>query len=246
MSNNWKRMLLTSAVAVAIAVLILGNMSSHADRTGSADPNPLLSEWTGPYGGLPPFDQVKVELFKPALETAMAENLSEIEKIANDSASPTFENTIVAMEEAGQTLDRVSTIYNVWQSTMSSPDFQVVQREMAPKLAAFSDKITQNEKLFKRIEAVYNSPDKKKLNGEQQRLVWLDYTGFVRAGAKLDAKSKARLTEINQELATLFTKFSNNVLWEEGNQFIQIKNEADLAGLPQSVRDAAAAAAQEK
>jgi peptidyl-dipeptidase Dcp len=246
MSNNWKRMLLTSAVAVAIAVLILGNMSSHAGRTGSADPNPLLSEWTGPYGGLPPFDQVKVELFKPALETAMAENLSEIEKIANDSASPTFENTIVAMEEAGQTLDRVSTIYNVWQSTMSSPDFQVVQREMAPKLAAFSDKITQNEKLFKRIEAVYNSPDKKKLNGEQQRLVWLDYTGFVRAGAKLDAKSKARLTEINQELATLFTKFSNNVLWEEGNQFVQIKNEADLAGLPQSVRDAAAAAAQEK
>jgi peptidyl-dipeptidase Dcp len=150
------------------------------------------------------------------------------------------------MEKAGQTLDRVGTIYNVWQSTMSSAEFQAVQREMAPKLAAFSDKITQNEKLFNRIEAVYNSPDKKKLNGEQQRLVWLDYTNFVRSGAKLDTKSKARLTEINQQLATLFTKFSNNVLWEEGNQFVQIKNEADLAGLPQSVRDAAAAAAQEK
>jgi peptidyl-dipeptidase Dcp len=140
----------------------------------------------------------------------------------------------------------VGTVYAVWQSTMSSPDFQVVQREMAPKLAAFSDKITQNEKLFNRIETVYNSPEKKKLNGEQQRLVWLDYTNFVRSGAKLDAKSKARLTEINQQLATLFTKFSNNVLWEEGNQFVQIKNEADLAGLPPSVRDAAAAAAAEK
>ena len=246
MSNNWKPMLLATAVVATVALLVIGNMSSRAGSAKAADPNPLLSEWTGPYGGLPPFDQVKVEYFKPALEAAMAENLTEIDKIANDSAPPTFENTIVALEKAGQTLDRVGTIYNVWQSTMSSPDFQVVQREMAPKLAAFSDKITQNEKLFNRIETVYNSPEKKKLNGEQQRLVWLDYTNFVRSGAKLDAKSKARLTEINQQLATLFTKFSNNVLWEEGNQFVQIKNEADLAGLPPSVRDAAAAAAAEK
>jgi peptidyl-dipeptidase Dcp len=246
MSNNWKRMLLTSAIVAAIALVVLGNISSRGSAATSADPNPLLSEWSGPYGGVPPFDQVKIEFLKPALEAAMAENLSEIDKIANDSAPPTFENTIVAMEKAGQTLDRVGTIYNVWQSTMSSADFQAVQREMAPKLAAFSDKITQNEKLFKRIETVYNSPDKKKLNGEQQRLVWLDYTNFVRSGAKLDAQSKARLTEINQQLATLFTKFSNNVLWEEGNQFVQIKNEADLAGLPPSVRDAAAAAAAEK
>jgi len=239
-------MLLTSAVVAAIAALVIGNIGSRAGRAKSADPNPLLSEWSGPYGGLPPFDQVKVEYFKPALEAAMAENLAEIDKIADDSAPPTFENTIVAMEKAGQTLDRVGTIYAVWQSTMSSADFQVVQREMAPKLAAFSDKITQNEKLFTRIEAVYNSPNKKNLTAEQQRLVWLDYTNFVRSGAKLDAKSKARLTQINQELASLFTKFSNNVLWEEGNQFVQIKNEADLAGLPPSVRDAAAAAAQEK
>jgi peptidyl-dipeptidase Dcp len=246
MPNHWKRMLLASAVVATVALLVIGNMSSRTGSAKSADPNPLLSEWTGPYGGLPPFDQVKVEYFKPALEAAMAENLTEIDKIANDSAPPTFENTIVALEKAGQTLDRVGTVYAVWQSTMSSPDFQVVQREMAPKLAAFSDKITQNEKLFNRIETVYNSPEKKKLNGEQQRLVWLDYTNFVRSGAKLDAKSKARLTEINQQLATLFTKFSNNVLWEEGNQFVQIKNDADLAGLPQSVRDAAAAAAAEK
>ena len=98
-----------------------------------------------------------------------------------------------------------------------------MQREMAPKLAAFSDKITQNEALFKRIEAVYNSPDKAKLNAEQQRLAWLRYTNFVRAGAKLDAKAKARLTEINQQLAGLFTKFSNNVLFEEDNQFVAIE-----------------------
>lgn len=237
-------------VAVAVVGLSTGDLKVNAARAGAApepaDPNPLLAEWAGPYGGVPRFDLVKVDLFKPALEAAMAENLAEIDKIANNPAAPTFENTIVAMERAGQTFDRVGTLYNVWQSTMSTPEFQAVQKEMAPKLAAFSDKITQNEALFKRIEAIYNSPAKAKLNAEQQRLAWLYYTNFTRAGAKLDAKAKARLTEINQQLAGLFTKFSNNVLYEEGNQFVQIKDEAELAGLPQSVRDAAAAAAAEK
>ena len=164
----------------------------------AADPNPLLAEWAGPYGGLPPFDKVQIAMFKPALESAMAENLAEVENIARVRSAPTFENTIVALEKAGHTLDRVTTIYGIWGSTMASPEFQVVQREMAPKLAAFSDQITQNEPLFKRIEAVYNSPDKKKLTPEQQRLVWLYYTNFVRSGAKLDAKGKARVGEINQ------------------------------------------------
>ena len=246
MHNHLTRSLL---VLFAFAMIgILGAEPSRARATAgipaiAADPNPLLAEWAGPYGGVPPFDRVKVADFKPALETAMAENLTELDKIAKNSAAPTFENTIVAMERAGQTLDRVSTIYNVWGSTMASPEFQVVQREMAPKLAAFSDQITQNEPLFKRIEAVYNSPDKKKLTAEQQRLVWLYYTNFVRSGAKLDAKAKARLSEINQQLAGLFTKFSQNVLFEEDNQFIALKSEADLAGLPQSLRDAEAASA---
>ncbi len=211
-----------------------------------AEPNPLLAQWEGPYGGVPPFDKVQVSLFKPALAAAMSENLADVDKIANDSAAPTFENTIVALERAGQTLERVSTIYGVWGSTMAGPEFQAVQREMAPKLAAFSDKITQNEALFKRIEAVYNSQAKKKLSSEQQRLVWLDYTNFVRSGAKLNGTDKARLSQINQQLAGLFTKFSQNVLAEEDGQFVALKSEADLAGLPQSVRDAAAAAATTK
>ncbi len=198
-----------------------------------AEPNPLLAQWEGPYGGVPPFDKVQVSLFKPALAAAMSENLADVDKIANDSAAPTFENTIVALERAGQTLERVSTIYGVWGSTMAGPEFQAVQREMAPKLAAFSDKITQNEALFKRIEAVYNSQAKKKLSSEQQRLVWLDYTNFVRSGAKLNGTDKARLSQINQQLAGLFTKFSQNVLAEEDGQFVALKSEADLAGLPQ-------------
>lgn len=224
------------------------NTTVDADRMSvlTADPNPLLANWEGPYGGVPPFDRVKIEYFKPALEAAMAENLSEIDKIAKDPAAPTFQNTMVALERAGSTFDRVGTIYGVWGATMAGPEFQVVQREMAPKLAAFGDQITQNEPLFKRIEAVYNSPDKKKLTPEEQRLTWLYYTNFVRSGAKLDAKAKARLSEINQKLAGLFTKFSQNVLAEETDQFILLKDEAELAGLPQSLRDAAAAAAATK
>ena len=208
--------------------------------------NPLLQPWTGPYGGVPPFDKVRVEDFKPALEAAMAENLAEIDRIANDPAPPTFDNTIAAMERSGRTLDRVGTIYGIWSSNMNSPDFQPVEREMAPKLAEFSDKITQNEKLFQRIEAVYNAPEKASLTPEQQRLTWLVYTNFVRSGAKLDPAKKARVSEINQKLADLYTQFGQNVLADETDHFLVIDREADLAGLPQSLRDSAAAAATAK
>jgi peptidyl-dipeptidase Dcp len=208
--------------------------------------NPLLAKWEGPYGGVPPFDRVQVAQFKPALEAAMAENLAEVEHIAKDPAAPTFDNTIAELERTGQTLDRVQTIYGVFGSTMNGPEFQAVQREMAPRLAAFSDQITQNEPLFKRIETVYNSPEKARLTPEQQRLTWLYYTNFVRAGARLGANDKSRLSEINQKLAGLYTRFSQNVLAEEDGQFITLKSDAELAGLPQSVRDAAAAAAAAK
>jgi peptidyl-dipeptidase Dcp len=212
----------------------------------AADLNPLVAKWEGPFGGVPAFDRVEVTLFKPALEEAMTEQLTEIDAIAKDQAPPTFENTIVAMERAGRTLNRVGSVYGVWGSTMAGPEFQSVQREMAPKLAAFNDKITQNEALFQRIEAVYNSLEKKRLSPEQQRLAWFYYSNFVRAGARLDAQAKARLSQINQKLAGLYTKFSQNVLAEETDQFVVLKSEAELAGLPQSVRDASAAAAATK
>jgi peptidyl-dipeptidase Dcp len=208
--------------------------------------NPLLAEWAGPHGGTPPFDRVQVPQFKPALEAAMAENLAEVDRVAADKSAPTFENTIAALERTGRTLDRVTTVYGIWSSTMNSPEFNNVQREMAPKLAAFNDKITQNEALFKRIEAVYNSPDKKKWTPEQQRLSWLYYTNFVRSGARLDAKSKARLSEINQQLAGLYTNFNQHLLSDENDVFLTLKSEDELAGLPKELRDAAAAAAASK
>ncbi len=228
-----------------VGLLLATAMIAHAMNYNSND-NPLLAKWEGPHGGVPPFDKVQIPLFKPALEAAMAENLKEIDAIAANPAPPDFENTIAALERAGRTMSRVGTLYGVWGATMSSPDYQAVQREMAPRMAAFNDQITQNEALFKRIEAVYNSPAKAKLTPEQQRVTWLYYTNFVRAGARLDANAKKRLSAINQQLAGLFTKFSQNVLAEETDQFIVLKSEEELAGLPQSLRDAAASAGEAK
>ena len=259
--NTRRRVLLLMTILTASAVAYNLNQTNGSNlmaikttnaqtiSEAHAKPNPLLAKWEGPYGGVPPFDRVQVAQFKPALEAGMAENLAEVDRIAKDAAAPTFDNSIAALERAGQTLDRVQTIYGVFGSTMNGPEFQAVQREMAPRLAAFSDQITQNEALFKRIEAVYNSAkseEKTKRTPEQQRLTWLYYTNFVRAGARLGVNDKSRLSQINQKLAELYTRFSQNVLAEEDGQFIVLKSEADLAGLPQSVRDAAAAAATTK
>jgi peptidyl-dipeptidase Dcp len=248
---------LLSAVVLAGCFVVMkvtaqSGADTQAARTerpaqgASAEQNPLLAEWTGPHGGTPPFDRVQVSQFKPALEAAMAENLAEIDKIAADKSAPTFENTIAALERAGGEFDRVTTVYGVWSSTMNSPEFNAVQREMAPRLAAFGDKITQNEALFKRIEAVYNSPGKKKWTPEQQRLTWLYYTNFVRSGARLDATAKARLSEINQKLAGHYTNFNQHLLSDENDLFLVLKSEDELAGLPPSLRDAAAQAAASK
>lgn len=238
-------------MAIAAAGYTTGvNVSpDNSAAPAASDANPLLAEWSGPYGGVPPFDQVEVAHFQPALEAAMAENLAEIERIAANPEAPTFENTIEALERAGRTLSRVASVYGVWSSTMNSPEFQAVEREMAPKLAAFSDQITQNAALFRRIEAVYEAHvngGSSALTPEQQRLAWRYYTDFVRAGAKLDDASKARLSEINQRLAGLFTRFSQNVLADETNHYLVLEDEADLAGLPESLLTAAAAAARDK
>lgn len=208
--------------------------------------DPLLQDWTGPYGGIPPFDKVKVSDFQSAIEAAMSENLAEIEKIANNKEVPNFANTIVALEKSGQMLHRITTIYGIWGSNMSSPEFQKVESEIEPKLAVLNDIIYQNELLFKRIETVFNSTEKMKLSPEQQRLCLVYYTNFIRAGAKLDLKTKKRLSEINQELAGLFTKFSQNLLHDESEQTLVINNPSDLIGLPQSFIDGALNSAKEK
>ena len=153
---------------------------------------------------------MRVADFKPALLTGMAADLEDYARIANDPAAPTFENTIAAMERTGRSLDRANRIYRIYLSTLNDESVQAVDSEMAPLLAAHYDQIVQNAKLFKRIAAVYAVREKSGLSAEQQRLCWLDYTSFIRAGAQLGAASKARLSELNQQLATLYTKFPQN------------------------------------
>lgn len=243
------------ASACAAALLVAGtactktsnqpteSASAEEEKGVAMDSNLLLAEWTGPYGGVPPFDKARAEYLQPALEAGMAEQLAEIDRIAADSAEPTFDNTIAALERTGRTLARVGTIYGVYASTLNDETVQAVEREIEPKLAAFTDQIFQNEALFKRIEKVYEARESAGLTAEQQRLTWKYYTDFVRAGARLDADSKKRLAEINQELASLYTSFSQNVLKDEEEGLLLIDDEADLAGLGDSARAAAAEAA---
>lgn len=232
--------------AAFLCFFMLNPTTQTTDAASAPLVNPMTEKWSGPYGGVPPFDKINVADFKPAVEAAMADNLAEINAIATTSAPATFQNTIVALERTGATLDRVSTIYGIWSGNMNSDEFSKVEAELDPKIAAHFDKIIQNDALFKRIEAVYNSSEMKNLTSEQQRLTWTYYTRFVRSGAKLDAAKKTRLSEINVALAGLFTKFSQNQLGDETQVFLLIENEASLAGLPQSLRDAAAAAATAK
>lgn len=232
----------------ADARVIAGSVSGLTAASGrhAATLPPLVAPWAGPYGGLPPFDQVVVADFKPAFSAAFEAKRKEIKSIADDPAPATFENTIAALERCGRTLDRVQAVYGVWSSAMSSEEFRAVEQDIEPQLAAFRDEVHQNEKLFQRIETVYLSPDKAKLTPEQQRLVWLYYTNFVRAGAKLDASGKARVAAINQRLATLYTTFSQNLLADEEGDATVITNATDLSGLPESFRAAAAAEAERR
>jgi len=205
--------------------------------------NILLAPWTGPHGGLPPFDRVKLSDFKSALEMGMAAKRAELQAIADNPEAPTFENTIARLEDSGRPLKRVMTVYQVWAGTMSSPEFQALEKEMSSPLAAFDDEMIQNDKLFKRLEAVHQSATTRTLTAEQQRLTWKYYTDWVRAGARLDAASKQQLSAINQKLADAFTAFRQNLLADEST-YILLESEKDLAGLPDALKQSAAAAAE--
>ena len=228
-------------------------MTSTLLSTVAAAANPsttpadaLLAPWSGPYGGVPPFDKVRTDALGVALESAMKTHLVELDAIARDPAAPNFENTIAALERSGRALDRAATIYGIYSATMSDDTVQKVERDIEPKLAAHRDRITQNAKLFARIAKVYEAREKSGLNDEQRRLVWLTYTNFVRSGAQLDAASKKKLADINQQLAGLYTRFNQNLLADEGERYTLLDSEADLAGLPESVRAGAAAGAESR
>jgi peptidyl-dipeptidase Dcp len=252
-----KAVLLASATALALGGCT--TMTNSSTVTGaSAAPvatdtatgayqvsdNILLAKWQGAYDGVPPFDKVKPELFPEALQAGIDEQRREVLAIADNPEAPTFANTIEALEKAGETLDRVTSVYGVMTSNMTNPAYQALDREWSPKLSAAFDEITLNDKLFQRIKAVYEARATSGLDTKQQRLVTRLYESSVRRGANLSPEKKAQLSAYNQELAKKFSSFSEKVLADESTHIAA--NEGEMAGVPADVKAAAKAAAKER
>jgi peptidyl-dipeptidase Dcp len=227
---------------------LLALVSTAAQAALAAPPaagsgNPLLIESALPYH-LPPFDKIRDEHFTPAYELGMAEELKEVEAIANSSAKPTFDNTIVALERAGQLLARVGRVFSNLNGTNTNPAMQKIESAMSPKLAAQRDAIRLNPALFARIADLHGRRATLGLDPESDRLLDRYYKDFVRAGAKLADTDKAKLKAINAELATLQTNFTQNVLKDTNASAVVVEKRAELAGLTDGQIAAAAAAAK--
>jgi peptidyl-dipeptidase Dcp len=207
--------------------------------------NTLLNPWIGSFEGIPAFDQVRVEDVEEAMLSAMASHLEEIQTIADDTAPPSFENTIVAMERSGYQLERAYAYYGVLSRNQSTPKFRDIQKKLAPDFADYRSKIIQNEKLFKKIATVYKFSKQNPLEADQQRLLEWTYQTYEMSGAALDKKKKNRYAEINKELSQLYTSFSNNVLHDEEN-YITYLTEDQLGGLPEGFVKSSAQIAKDK
>ncbi|TLX47438.1 dipeptidyl carboxypeptidase II [Pseudoalteromonas phenolica] len=193
----------------------------------------------------PQFDLIKDEHFVPAFEQGMKEQLAEIDDIVNNTEAPSFENTIVAMEKSGELLTRASRIFFNLNGTDSNDARRAIQTEMAPKFAAHGDNINLNKALFERVEAVYNQRAALNLTAEEKRLVEVLYRGFVRSGAKLNENQKTRIREINKELSTIGTQFSQNIMALIKNNVVIVEGKAHLAGLSDAQIASLATAAAE-
>ncbi|MES2951530.1 MAG: M3 family metallopeptidase [Pseudomonadota bacterium] len=208
-------------------------------------PNPLLQPWGLPYG-LPPFGQVDSAHFVPAFTLALAQHLTDIDAIATNTEAPTFDNTLAELDASGRLLDRITLLFHNLTASETSPELQKVQLEMAPKLAAHENAVFMHAGLFARIDALHERRHALKLDTEQLRLLERVHLDFVRAGARLSGQERVRYGEIMGELATLCTQFGQNLLAEESTYTLELKTEADRAGLPSFVLQAAKAAAQQR
>ena len=211
-------------------------------RRASVQGNPLLGKWSTPFA-LPPFSLIEPSHFGPAFAVALKDHKAEIAKIAAQTSRPTFANTIVALERSGRPLNHVSAVFFNLAGSHTSEALQAVEREIAPQLAAHETAVMLNPKIFARVEDLYQRRDRLRLTDEQRRVLELHHTWLVRAGARLGRKAKARVAAINERLATLATQFGQNVLKDEQSWRMVLDGERDLAGLPPSVRAAAARAA---
>jgi peptidyl-dipeptidase Dcp len=232
---------------IVAASIALAHAASAAPAAGPAlDPsNPFAKVSTLPFH-YPAFDKIKDEHFLPAFDAGMREQLREVAAIANNKAAPTFDNTIVAMERSGQLLYRVATTFSNLQTANTDDQLDAVDREMSPKLAAHHDAIYLNDKLYQRVKALYDKRDSLKLDAESKHLLERYHRDFVRAGAKLSATDKDKLKAYNGEIASLQSKFAQNVLKEANASALVVDTRAELAGLSDAQIDAAAAEAKKR
>jgi len=234
---------LTIAALLIMTLSLVLHRSPSAEASAPAASNPFFTESALPFHA-PPFDKIKDSDYAPAIDEGMKVQLAEIEKIANDPAAPTFGNTFEAMERSGALLTRVTKVFfNLTQSN-TNDTLQKIKSDEAPKLAAHSDAIFLNAKLFARVKAVYDQRNSLKLDPESKFLVERYYKTFVRAGALLSEADKETLRGLNQEEAKLTTKFQDDVLAETNSGALVIDNKADLDGLSEA--DIAAAAERAK
>jgi len=207
--------------------------------------NDALSVWNGAHG-LPDFSAFTDKDFAPAFKTALAAAEAEMDGLVADPAAPTIENFLIPFETSAKALDRVCSIFFMRTGAHSSAKIQELEREFAPALARFSSRLMMDERLFAKIDTLYNSLDTIKLDAETRRVIEESWKGFVRNGAKLDAAGKKRLAEINERLAVLGATFGQNVLSDEAEWVLYLKEKEELAGLPADLRDAMREVARER
>lgn len=235
-----KKILMMPLIAIVAVTASCGNNSSKTeDGQSVSSSGPFADSSTLAYQA-PDFTHIKDKDFQPSLENGMKINREEIQKIADNAAAPTFENTLVEMEKSGQMLMRAYNIFNLITGANTNPELQKLQEAIAPKMAAHQDAIYLNSKLFKRIEAIYSNSANLKLDAESMRLADYYYQQFVLAGAKLSDADKTTLKRLNKEEATLSAKFSNQLLAANKAGALIITNKSELAGLSEGELDAAA------
>ncbi len=207
--------------------------------------NPFYAPWTTPFE-VPPFNQIKLEHYRPAFDEAMKRHRQEVAAICSEPAAPTFENSVEALERSGALLDRVGNVFFAMKSSMNNDEMESIAKAVAPLLSKHEDEILLNDALFQRVKVVYESRDALSLTPEQRKLLEEYYKRFVRGGANLPPDQKEELKELNAQLSLLSVKFGENVLKEENRFELLIDDQTDLSGLPATVVSAAAEAAEER
>lgn len=228
-------------------LILMAGMATVLGACGSqkgADSNPFLSEYNTPFE-VPPFDKIQLEHYKPAFMQGMEEEAKEVEAIANNPEAATFENTIVALDQSGKLIRKVSSVFYGQNSADTSDEMQEISRELSPLLSKHSDDISLNPKLFARVKAVHDQMEELSLNKEQRKLVEETYKSFVRNGANLDSASQERLRELNSEIDMLQLTFGQNMLKETNAFQLVVDKKEDLAGLPETLIANAAETAKE-